>query len=134
MTARRLLPLVALTLSLVVACPLVACAQISVGTPSGADSLEQTRAKFNFPDAFGNRSVPEIIGGIIKTALPLVGSLFLLMFLYGGFLYMTAGGNDKRVEEGRQTLTNAAIGMAIVIGAYALVNYVISSLMAAMTG
>lgn len=76
----------------------------------------------------GNADVPTIVGNVVKTVLPLVGSLFLIMFVYGGFLYMTASGDEKKVSSARKTLFNAVIGMAIVMGAYTIVAYVLKIL------
>ncbi len=76
----------------------------------------------------GTLSAPEIIGRIIKAVLGIVGSIALLMFIYGGFMWMTAAGEAKRVEKGKQTLTWATIGLATIFFAYAATSFVIKAI------
>lgn len=56
--------------------------------------------------------------------LGIVGSLTLIMFVYGGFLFLFSGGNNDRVTKGKQTLTNATIGLFIVFLSYMIVGLV----------
>ncbi len=69
-----------------------------------------------------------IIGNIIQAILSLVGSLALLMFVYGGVIWITSFGDSKRVEKGKTILTWTVLGLAIIAGAYVLVNAVILGL------
>lgn len=72
--------------------------------------------------------IPEIIARVIKAVLGLVGSIGLLMFVYGGFLWLTAGGSDERVKKGREVLTWAIIGLATIFASYTILNFIISGL------
>lgn len=56
--------------------------------------------------------------------LGIVGSLTLIMFVYGGFLFLFSGGNNDRVTKGKQTLINATIGLFIVFLSYMIVGLV----------
>lgn len=76
----------------------------------------------------GVTSIPAIIGNIIKAILGIIGSIAFLMFIYGGFLWMTAAGDAKKVEKGRDTLVWATIGLATIFFAYAAVSFVIKSI------
>lgn len=69
-------------------------------------------------------SVPELIGIIIKAVLGIVGSIALLMFIYGGFMWLTSGGNDKKIEEGRKTLVWSILGLALIFASYAILKFV----------
>lgn len=79
-------------------------------------------------DPLGNASIPVLIGRVIKAVLGIVGSIALLMFIWGGFLWMTAAGEAKKVEKGKQTLIWATIGLATIFFAYAAVSFVIKSI------
>jgi hypothetical protein len=70
-------------------------------------------------------SVPELIGNIIKVALGIVGSLALIMFIYGGFTWMLAAGNEQSVEKGKNILLWATIGLVVIFASYSLVSFVI---------
>ncbi|MEK7183651.1 MAG: hypothetical protein AAB776_03400 [Patescibacteria group bacterium] len=69
-----------------------------------------------------------IIGNIIKAILSIVGSLALLMFVYGGVIWITSFGEAKRVEKGKTIIIWTVLGLAIIAGAYVLVNAVVLGL------
>lgn len=75
----------------------------------------------------GEVSVPMLIGRVIQAALGISGSIALLMFVWGGFLWLTSGGVPGRIKSGQDTLLWSAIGIAVIFGAYAIVNFLITS-------
>lgn len=72
-------------------------------------------------------SLAETIGTVISVLLSLLGVILLILMLYGGVLWMTAGGSD-RVKKARAIFTNAFVGLLITMAAYAISQFVISSL------
>jgi len=54
----------------------------------------------------------------------IAGMLLIVYLLYGGFLLMTSDGNPKSVESGKQVITNALSGFAIVFVSYWIVQFV----------
>lgn len=71
--------------------------------------------------------VLQIFVNISTGILGIIGSVVLLMFVYGGFVWITSEGDPERVNRGKQTVVNAIIGLALVLGAYAIMNFVIAS-------
>jgi tetrahydromethanopterin S-methyltransferase subunit B len=69
-----------------------------------------------------------ITGAIITSVLSLMGVLFLILAIYGGYAWMTARGNEEAVEKAKDTLTNAIIGLVIVLAAYAISYFVLSQI------
>jgi len=80
------------------------------------------------PNLLGNKDLPTIIGNIIKAVLGLVGVLALVMFIYGGILWMTSGGKEEQIKKGKDTLVWAVLGLAIIFFSYALSNFIINAL------
>jgi uncharacterized BrkB/YihY/UPF0761 family membrane protein len=76
--------------------------------------------------------LPIIIGTIIKTALGLVGVIFLVLMVYAGFIWMIARGDEAKVEKAKDTIVNCIIGIVIVVGAYAITSYIINAVTAPM--
>lgn len=74
------------------------------------------------------RDIPTIIGNIIGTGLSLVGIAFFILTLYGGFLWMTAHGNDDQIKRALKIITAAIIGLIIVMASYAITTFIFSSL------
>lgn len=64
------------------------------------------------------------VGQIIGYLLSFVGLLFLLLVIYGGYTWMTAGGNDQEVAKAKSLLTQAVFGLIIISAAYLLVKFV----------
>ncbi|MBU1348623.1 pilin [Patescibacteria group bacterium] len=108
---------VAMAVTLFASLPQVANADV-------VTEMEANKTKFGFIDELRGADVPTIINGIISSVLALVGALFFVMFLWGGFTWMIAGGDSKKVESARKALTNAVIGLLIVGFAYAIVTNV----------
>ncbi len=73
-------------------------------------------------------TIPVLIRNIITAVLGIVGSLALLMFIYGGFTWMMSGGNSESVKKGKDILVWAAIGLVVIFSSYALVKFVLESL------
>lgn len=63
-------------------------------------------------------------GQLIGTLLAFVGVVFLILMIYGGLTWMLAGGNEKNVEKAKTLIINALIGLAIVLAAYSITNFV----------
>lgn len=72
--------------------------------------------------------IMQIFVNVSILILGVSGSLVLLMFIYGGFLWVTSRGDAKRIEKGKETVTQAVIGFAIILLSYSIINFVISAL------
>ena len=68
------------------------------------------------------------IGQLIKGILGLSGSIALLIFIYGGVVYLTAQGENERIQRAKNTLTWATVGLAVIFGSYAFLNYLFAGL------
>lgn len=118
-----LLPLFSfIMLASMVLVPNVVLAQ--TGSPKTVES-GLSSVKDAFPQTTIDASSPQgTLKSIINWALYLAGILAVLFVIYGGYQYLTAGGNDAQATAGRKTLTNALIGLAITILAYVIVQIV----------
>ena len=75
-----------------------------------------------------------IIGNVLNVALGFVGIILLLYFLYAGFMWMTAGGDEDKVKDATTTIRNAVVGLAIVMVAFAVSSFIMTSLSAGLSG
>ncbi len=69
-----------------------------------------------------------IIAKIIRAVLGFLGVLALAIMLYGGFIYMTAGGNEEKVLQAKKILINGVIGLVIILSSFAIAQFVINKL------
>lgn len=70
----------------------------------------------------------ELVSRIIKWIFAIVGALALLMFIIGGTYWLVSFGNETRITKGRQILIWASVGLLLIFSSYAIINYVLGSL------
>ena len=51
-----------------------------------------------------------------------------MLIVYGGFLWMTAAGNDDAVSKAKKIMIAGVIGLVIVLSAFAIASYVVEQL------
>lgn len=73
-------------------------------------------------------TAPELIGVIIQGALGVIGALVLLMFVWGGFQWLTSAGSPDKVKKGSQTMIWAGIGAVLVFSSYIILNAVLKAI------
>lgn len=111
--------------------------RVQAQTPSGPITAEQIGLNNQIQQTIGATGATDIrvtIARIIRVALGLLGIVAVVLCLYAGYIWMTAGGNEERIGEAKKILVNAVIGLAIILSSYAIVSFVISRLIAATQG
>jgi hypothetical protein len=61
---------------------------------------------------------------IMRFALGAAAAVFFIMLMFGGFRYLTAGGEPKAAEGARGTITNAAVGLLLVLLAFVIIELI----------
>lgn len=107
-------------------------------------SLANTSAAPNLKDAFNSNlnstaekaaykintddtdALADSINSMINIVLTLLGVIFIGLSVYGGFLYMTARGNEEQTKKGQSVIVQSLIGLIIVLSAYAISFFVFS--------
>ncbi len=72
--------------------------------------------------------IPTFLGTIIKGVMGILGSLALVMFIYGGATWMLSRGNPEDVKKGQSIIIWATLGIAVIFTSYALVRFVITAI------
>jgi hypothetical protein len=70
-----------------------------------------------------------IIAEMIKIALTLVGTIFMGLIIFGGYLFLSDRGEGDRFEKGKKTIRAAIIGVFVVLMAYGITLFVGRSMM-----
>lgn len=76
----------------------------------------------------GTTSIQVIIGRLIRAMLGVTGSIALLMFIWGGFLWLISAGEPEKVKKGKDAMKWATLGLVVIMGAYMIVNTIITAL------
>ncbi|HTK04796.1 MAG TPA: pilin [Candidatus Eisenbacteria bacterium] len=64
--------------------------------------------------------IANYVAGVYRYATSVATIIAGVMFLVGAFGYLTAGGDASRVSKAKERITNAVIGLALVLGAYVM--------------
>ena len=75
----------------------------------------------------GNADLKTVVINVIRWALGLLSLLAVSYVIYGGFLWMTAAGNEQRIEKAKQVILQACIGIVIILLAWAIVYFVMKT-------
>ncbi|PJC37318.1 hypothetical protein CO046_01100 [Candidatus Peregrinibacteria bacterium CG_4_9_14_0_2_um_filter_53_11] len=68
----------------------------------------------------------EFIINTVNFALSFLGIIAVVVVIYGGFLYVTAAGNDDQTGKGKKAILYAGVGILIIIASYAFVNTILT--------
>ncbi|MFA5211609.1 MAG: hypothetical protein WC414_03905 [Patescibacteria group bacterium] len=96
----------------------------------GFDLVKNTAETGGYSSATGETSLAENIGFVINVILSFVGVIFTGLTVYAGILWMTARGDEGKVEKAKNILTGSIIGLFIALAAYSITNYIIPLILA----
>lgn len=67
----------------------------------------------------------EFVVNVINFVAGFLGLIAMGIIIYGGFLYVTAAGQEEQASKGKKSVTYAVIGIILILGSYAIVNTVL---------
>ena len=91
----------------------------------GLETIGSDAYGYSNPD--NPKSIGYIIADIIQIALGFLGIIFLTLIIYSGLKWLTSGGNDDTVSKARKVIVHAVIGLLIVLAAYSITYFVITT-------
>ena len=111
---------------------LIAIAALIVAVPldvlaiglQDSDKFLKEAAQYSGYDIAKTETEP-VIASIIKALLSFLGVIFFLLVIYGGFMWMTAQGNEAQVDKAKKIIINSTIGLVIIMLAYAITWFII---------
>lgn len=123
---------------------LVAVIGVALAVPVSAANLRNTILEDSIYEDVGDatygpqdtdqKDLVDVVVSIINFVLSLIGIIFLILVIYAGFLWMTAGGNDDQVGKAKKLIINSIIGIVIIVAAYAFTNFILEAVLDAFNG
>jgi len=97
----------------------------ALATNSVAQGLDMFSGMFGSSSSLaGQRTLPQLIMSVVQLMLLFAGGVAIVFIIVGGYWYITSAGNEEQSEKGRKALTNAIIGIIIIVLSYAIINVV----------
>lgn len=99
--------------------------------------LEDNDSEFNQTESFrlgsgfaesDETTMAQVVATVIEAFLGLLGIIFLVLIVYAGYNWLTARGEEEKVNKAKDTLWRAIIGIIIVVGAYVITYFVLNNL------
>lgn len=103
-----------------------ACQGSKLAFPEGNDTIGDAEKECNFPGEDPSKSVNDTIADIVNIFSVIVGIVAVIMIIYGGFRYITSGGDSGKITDARNTIIYAIVGLVIVAFAQFVVKFVLS--------
>lgn len=85
--------------------------------------LEETAATAQLPTG---GTIQSYSGIVIGAALALSGTIFLVLMVYAGIMYMTAAGDTDKVKKAKEIIKDTIIGVVLIGLSYAILNFIFS--------
>ncbi len=104
------------------------------GAPEVFAQINTDLSEFQEATQLGDGDIRIVIGNIVRVVLGFLGIIAAVLVLYGGFIWMTAGGNEERISTAKRILINAGVGLIIIMSAFAITQYVITQFQNAING
>jgi hypothetical protein len=103
----------------------------AIATTTSIIDPSATGTAGNQPYTDGNYSLNDILIiaiGASRWILGIVGSLTLIMFIYGGFTFLISAGSSDKVGQAKKIIVAAVIGLLIVFSSYLIIKFALASL------
>lgn len=75
-----------------------------------------------------NKDPRVLVADLIKTALGFLAIIAVVIVLFGGFKWMTAAGNDDKIDDAKKILSAGVIGLIIILVAWGLTTWLIDTI------
>lgn len=100
---------------------------VCLAGPEINDLTKKVASSSGFDASTNDVTLSQNVGIVIRGALGLVGTIFLALTVYAGFLWMTARGDDAQVEKATYIIRRSVVGLIITVAAYSITVFVVSN-------
>ena len=95
------------------------------------NAAEPTYAIKDGPGDTPQGALLAVANNSLKLVLGILGTIAVILVIYAGYLWLTAGGNDENIKKAKLILKQTLFGLIIVTLAYAIIAFVLTLVMQA---
>lgn len=82
----------------------------------------------NYNIALGTTSPLDVAVSIINWGLGILALIAVCIILYGGFIWLTSGGNEEKIDKAKRILRNGIIGLIIILASWGIATYLLNKI------
>ena len=97
-----------------------------VRCPDGSEANDLT--KCGTKNSLNSNDLMNTLNTIINVVIGLIGFVAVIVIILGGVQYTTSAGDSNKVKKAKDTIMYGVIGLVIALLAFAIVNFVVSSI------
>ena len=120
----------------VVGCGVVGAETYAVPCPEGSlrhgEDLK-TYAECNLPDPKDEKSLMQVVSQILNVVVGVIGVVAVAVIIVGAIYFVTSQGDANKVARARNTILYGVVGLIVALLAFAIVNFVLSSVFSSST-
>lgn len=98
----------------------------NTGSTASSSSLSML-TKIATEGGYGSLDLTTVLGLLIKSALSLLGVIFIIMIIVGGYHWILAGGNDEGIKKAQGYIKRAIIGLIITLSSWAIWDFILTN-------
>jgi hypothetical protein len=68
--------------------------------------------------------VLKLVGNLLRILIAISGGLAIIVIIVASIYYVASTGDPARIKRAKDILTNMAIGLVLIVSAYAIVTYI----------
>ena len=87
---------------------------------SALNKLQTVAVNGGYNPSVNETSAASILGSVVSIFFSILSMIFVILFLYAGYNWMAAAGDNAKVEKAKDTMQRAVIGLIITVGSYAI--------------
>lgn len=87
------------------------------------NSIYKTANKSGYQTGSGT-TLADVITSVTQAFIGFLGVISTLLIIYAGYLWMTAGGDDSKIEKSKNIIKQVIVGFIVLSLAYGIIAYV----------
>lgn len=88
-----------------------------------------TTPTITLPNPLGVNDPRLLIGRLIQAIISISGAIALVMFVYAGLMFLTAGGNTTQIDKAKNLMLYVILGIVVIAGAFVATNTIFTAVL-----
>ncbi len=106
---------------------------IDIGTGESG-YLQKAAGEAGYDANTGATTFASTLGLVVRVVMSFAGIIFLALMVYAGYLWMTARGEEAKVDKAQNMIRSAVIGLIITLGAYSITQFIVPKILESTAG